>query len=358
MTTVAVIGDSHFDERSRWDECLSVHHWIRDDIHERRVSAVVHTGDVYERPSSPRERLAAFDWFESLGVPSAVVRGNHDAMRDLWLLEQVGLCQVVEAAQVVELAGVAIQCMAWPDTALLHSYEGSPLEAQRAVLRGLAAQTSSHERVIFAGHVQVRSSRVAGNERLVGQALELGIEDLGLANAGAYALGHIHLAQTWDVATHRGSAPVFYPGCPYRRTFGEPDEKGYSLLHWRDGRWVHEWIRTPCRGMHLITARFDGESGTGTFDGVPAILGDDDVRIRYTCDASRAAEARAWFTSWARERCPQAKLEARTEATASVRAPAVASRRTVPDQLEAMWQADNVSQAQRKRMAAMLEGLG
>ena len=32
----ALISDSHFDEGSRWEECLRLHNWIADDIAARR----------------------------------------------------------------------------------------------------------------------------------------------------------------------------------------------------------------------------------------------------------------------------------------------------------------------------------
>ena len=60
--TIATMGDSHWKERSpRWEECCRIHNWIADDMTERGVSAFVHTGDLVDGPSTPRERLAILD---------------------------------------------------------------------------------------------------------------------------------------------------------------------------------------------------------------------------------------------------------------------------------------------------------
>src|SRR5690606_33414630 len=91
VTRVAVIADSHFDEHSRFEECVRLHGWIADDLRARRVDAVVHTGDVYERKSTPLERQAVADWVRRVAsvAPVLVVRGNHDAVDDLPLLERL-----------------------------------------------------------------------------------------------------------------------------------------------------------------------------------------------------------------------------------------------------------------------------
>ena len=53
---VAILADSHFDEHSRFAECVRVHDWIADDIAARDVDLVLHAGDLYYRKSSPPER--------------------------------------------------------------------------------------------------------------------------------------------------------------------------------------------------------------------------------------------------------------------------------------------------------------
>ena len=68
MLRLAHIADSHFDETSRFDECVHVHDWIAADIIARGADLIVHSGDVYERKSTPRERIAVARFFQALAT--------------------------------------------------------------------------------------------------------------------------------------------------------------------------------------------------------------------------------------------------------------------------------------------------
>ena len=93
MTRIAVIADSHFDETpgGRFEECIRIHEWIAEDIAARGVDLVLHSGDLFERRSTPRERQAVADWLRAVArvAPVAIVRGNHDASGDLPLFERL-----------------------------------------------------------------------------------------------------------------------------------------------------------------------------------------------------------------------------------------------------------------------------
>src|SRR5688572_8347612 len=121
MLRIAVVADSHFDQHSRFEECVRLHDWIGEDATARGCRAWIHTGDLYERKSSPLERQAAARWLQRMTYfgPGVIVRGNHDAVEDLPLLERLDThndheITVIEGARVVELAGAAVACMGWP----------------------------------------------------------------------------------------------------------------------------------------------------------------------------------------------------------------------------------------------------
>ena len=119
VARLAVIGDSHFDETSRFDECVRLHDWIAEDMKSRGVTGVVHTGDVYERRSTPRERAAVAQWVQRVTnfAELLIIRGNHDALGDLPLLSRLRTAHtlnVEEEAGVYEVSGVTVAAMAWP----------------------------------------------------------------------------------------------------------------------------------------------------------------------------------------------------------------------------------------------------
>jgi len=280
MTRVAIIADSHFDESSRFDECCEIHEWIARDVALRDVDLVLHSGDVFERKSTPRERLAVRDWLRQVTehAPVCMVRGNHDAPRDLALFDALETrcpIRVVEGAELVSFGGfdcgrgIDVACMAWPRKAELLSRLGDVSDEQgdqiavnelRNVLRGLGVQRAPEplERpLIFLGHVQTRASRVSTGQPLVGCDFELGLEDLALVGADFYALGHVHLGQEWTI----DDAPVVYPGSPRRTAFGETEPKGYVVADFDQGRLVGwERVETPARQMILLEASWNGET--------------------------------------------------------------------------------------------------
>jgi exonuclease SbcD len=401
---IAVIGDSHFDETSRFDECVRIHEWIAQDIRARGVELVLHAGDVFERKSTPRERRAVADWLRSVAdvAPVVVVRGNHDVVGDLSIFSRLRTrhpITVEEGAATYVVAGVAVACLAWPRKAELLSRLGTTSheqgelgarEALRAVLLGLGQQLAEFNgpRVLLS-HAMVRGSRVSTGQPLLGCDMELGLEDLSLVGADAIALGHIHLGQDWSVENDGAIAPVFYPGSPRRTAYGETESKGYVVVSvdeevcgWKRGRgqaaegraMTWERIETPCAPMLLLTGEFVGSSmdpnGPDRVDEIwyhpdsrDADVQGAEVRVRYlvTSDErglARADEARLRADLVARG-AAAVKIEAEVVATSTARAPEVAAAVTLAAKLHAVWRArgDIPDEARAARLISMAHGL-
>lgn len=371
MTRVAVIADSHFDEASRFDECVRVHRWIADDLRERRVDLVLHSGDVFERKSTPRERAAVADWLRAVAdvAPVVIVRGNHDAIGDLPLFSRLRTRHpilVEEAASVRVIAGVAVACVAWPRKAEIAARAPGvdPSDALRLVLRGLGQELAEHTgpRVLLS-HAMVRGSMTSTGQPLVGCDMELGLEDLRLANADAYALGHIHMPQAWGQEPDSGQfvsigeAPIIYPGSPRRTAFGEVEEKGYVLLRLDDGgrrddlgRIGSAWERvaTPCTAMVLLESRYDADTGELVNTSGARVCIDDEIvgaeiRFRYEVVADHRAAARmkaeAKRDALLALGAAHVKVEEVVTAASAARAPEVAKARTLEEKLRALWAA-------------------
>lgn len=391
---VAVVADSHFDLGSRFEECVEVHRWISEDIRGRQVDLVVHSGDVYERASRPEERSAVAEWAQAVttNAPLVVVRGNHDAVGDLALLRRLrtNFDLIVEEAAGVHRVPtrrgpVSVACLAWPRKAHLAALVGdgdlerADGDALRAALRGMGHEMERFEgpRILLA-HAMVRGSVTSTGQPLVGCDHELGLGDLGLADADLYALGHIHRGQEFSM----GEAPCIYPGSPRRTAFGELEEKGYIVAEFEEGesgRWrcmSHELVRTPCRPMLQLEGEFHGEHVGLPGDVVvpagialsglpddPADLRGAEVRVRYLVEADRRDEAREYA---ARARADllergahSVKVEEQVVATTRARAPEVGRAQTLPEQLEAFWVAKgiDIDTERRARLLGRVAGL-
>jgi DNA repair exonuclease SbcCD nuclease subunit len=359
---IAFLSDSHYDESSRFDECIRLHDWIAKDAAERGCRIVLHGGDVFERRSTPKERLAVADWLHrvgSLGMDAMIARGNHDAPGDLHLINYLAL-----GGMVYEQPGerhltdwLRIACLPWPSRASILATAASRedgeqqiAEAVRDLLRGLRSEEPGVT-TLFLGHCMVRDSRTSTGQPLVGCDVEVGLEDLALVGADAYLLGHIHLHQQWDI----NGAPVIYPGSPRRTAFGESEAKGYVVLTVEEGLGVVGWefIEAPATPMVHVEAEWVHDHvGLPGDTIVPAGLCchkttniDDlrgaEVRFRWHVEPEHRQAARAAAERW---RCEAlgagavvVKLEEVVEATTRARAPEVAAALTVRDKLRALW---------------------
>lgn len=361
MKKLAFIADSHFDESSRFEETIRLHDWIAEDLRGRKVDLIVHGGDVFERKSTPTERIAVANWLRATAeiAPVVIVRGNHDALGDLAIFRSLRTkhsITVEEAAGVHLVRGIAIAAVAWPRKAhLLARLEGGHEEseqaagdAMRAVLRGLGAELAEHDGPrILAMHAMVRGSVTSVGQPLVGCDLELGLDDLALAGPHFVALGHIHAHQDWM----HGDLPIVYPGSPRRTAFGEVEEKGYLLVD-LDGEGSALWERVivPATPMLLGTDEWDGERASFVhgWDGidVEAVRGAE-IRLRYRVEADRREAAKAAAASVRVELIDRfgalsVKVEEEVIATVRARAPEIAAAKTLDEKLAALWRSRGV----------------
>ena len=361
MTRIAVIADSHYDEHSRFEECLRIHQWIARDLVERGVDLVLHAGDVFERKSTPRERMAFASWVRQVTdhAPLLIVRGNHDAVGDLPLfarLETKHPVIVEEGAAVHVVAGVAVGCLAWPRRAEILAaagHEGREAteqlagDALRAVLRGLGQELANQEGPrILLSHAMVRGSVTSTGQPLVGCDLEIGLDDLALAGADFVALGHIHKGQQWDP----GGVPMAYPGSPRRTSFGELESKAYlvvDLFPGRRGEIAVERVETPSTPMVHVDAevRELGGSLLLVAEDAPDDVRGAEVRLRYLVDADQrelgkrlAAERKEALL---RDGAVDVRVEEVVRPTTRARAPEVAKATTLEGKLRSFWAAKN-----------------
>jgi DNA repair exonuclease SbcCD nuclease subunit len=350
---VAVVADSHFDQHKRFEECIRMHDWIADDCARRGIDLFIHTGDVYERKSTPLERLAASAWFQKMAAlaPGVVIRGNHDAIDDLPLLAKLETdyaITVVETAAVVEIGPALIACVAWPRKAALlaatgtDSHEGGEAfaaESLRNVLRGLGDELAAHQGpTMLAMHAMVRDSVTSTGQPLVGCDLEIGLEDLALARAGAYFLGHIHKQQAWRI----GAAPCIYPGSPRRTNFGELEDKGYVVAEFSDAGALLSWdfVEVPATPMMHIEATWNAETASLSTEDDVDCRGAE-VRLRYTtpndCRQAARGDAERRRIELLDDGAVQVQLEECVQLEQRTRADAIPANVPLTDKVQAYW---------------------
>jgi DNA repair exonuclease SbcCD nuclease subunit len=390
---VLALGDSHFDSRSRFDECIRVHAWLADYIAREHIDVVIHCGDILERRSDPTERDAIAEWLQHVAehAPVLLVRGNHDVLTDLPLFARLRTKHrvVVEEGVGVHLMTTPggfvfpIGALAWPERRAMErrwaewaSQVGdrqhddpsrAALEGLWLALRELAnGGTVGCPPALVAAHAMVSGSAAAptvtgAGQPLVGCDLEIPVDAFSCFDGAPVVLGHVHKAQGWS------RPDVFYTGSPRRTAFGETEEKSVLVMTFeareaRDGnagaipswRTLHtERVPTPCVAMWLVeggpwpsTDPSDPSAGSCALavrepEGFRARGAE--IRLRYTTPADRRtvlrAEAEAWKRDWIAQGAVDVKLEELVIPTSSARAPGVASARTLNEKLRALWSA-------------------
>jgi len=357
----AILGDSHYKETSRFEECQRIHDWIANDAQEREVDVMCHTGDVYNGRSTEDERLAVARWVKAVTdhCPLIIVRGNHDRLRELRLLQKLETkypVVVEEAVGIHTVAGISIACMAWPrraelfaalDQTAAEQANANAAEFLRTILRNFRNACNGEGPHILLAHAMVRGSKVSTGQEMVGCDFELGLEDLALAGAPLVALGHIHKAQEW----RHGNTDIIYTGSPRRTNFGETEEKSYTIVEMDRTALLKHIERIPTPATQLLTIEtqwvnehygISGECEAGFLNYSIEEYKGAEVRFRYTVDSEyreiakqKAEEIKLKFLEQGAISC---NIE--DEVTPSTRAklPEITTVSSIEDKLKMFWE--------------------
>lgn len=343
-------GDLHVDEHSdRFDECKRILDWIASYVEAATPApdAVLISGDIYERNSTPAERLVAASLVRRCADVCRViiVRGNHDRKRDLALLAALASTHpiyVVEGREIVSLltqSGVTarIACMGWPTRANV-TMDGAAKDALRNVLADIGAQLApcSGPKILL-GHFDVAGAKVGEGQPMIGGALTLGLEDLALAGADAVVMGHIHKPQEWLY----NRRPIIYCGTPFRTDFGEPEDKSILSIEIDGDKVSWERIPTPARDMILAEASYT--DGAFRLVEEPVSVRNADIRIHYAVPKEHRDAAMRLALDigerWKASGAATVKIDDELVVVARAReeAVAVAAARTTEEKLLALW---------------------
>jgi DNA repair exonuclease SbcCD nuclease subunit len=345
-------GDHHFDEHGRFEECVRVHRFIAEEVARQRPDVFLSAGDIYERASTPKERAVVAAWLTEIAetCPVVIAKGNHDRPLDCELLGRLRTRHpivVEEACGVHHVGGAAIAVVAWPSRSSVAAMAGGELAGEalddetrrelQHVLRGLGDELARHDgpRILLV-HALINGARTSHGQLLRGGELNVGLEELGLAQADIVVAGHIHAAQAFEY----GGVPILYTGAPFRTAFGECEEKSILAAEVRRGAATWRRIPTPAAPMELREGRFvDGVLDVA----IPEHVEGAEVRLRYAVAADQreaaAREAEALAAALRARGAARVKLEPVVHAELRARAPEIALARGVAEKLRTLWEA-------------------
>lgn len=352
---IAHFADTHIGEHAKFAETLRCLHWAVEHAIAAGVDLFVHAGDLYDRKSTPTERLEASALIQRMAqhAPVVIVRGNHDAPGDVELLGRlVGRHDITafERPGVVDAGGARVIALPHFDRGQLAGMlpagcsideeNGVATSHLQALLRWVAVQAADFDGpTVLVSHLTVAGSVLGNGQPLVGHhILSLNAGDLVDTGVDFVALGHIHKAQEFSHGRIR------YPGSINRFTFGESEVKGYGLVRLgaKGELPTGDWIEVPTRPMLLIEGVYHGEPGR-IFDWsqtlLPGEIADADVRLRlrFTEDQQAAVAAHLPKLEADFAGAHHLKIEQVVTASQRVRSAEIAKAVTVADKVQAYW---------------------
>ena len=374
---LAHLSDTHCSERLRLDDWIEVHKEIARNIEKEGVDLIVHSGDWFHAKSTPRERIALWDFLRQClsFAPVFGVKGNHDAPGDLELITS-HLTGTEFPIKIVEAwnrtpwytGRFGLIGMPWIDKShfMAASSEAYDIgKSNRAVIekmqelldqmRKQATEIRDRDFIpIFVGHVMIAGSMLSNGQCLIGQTVELGWHEVDYIGAEYAALGHIHKAQEWGAPPKPGTdrpgrvGSVAYSGSTMRHNYGEPEQKSWRLAEFNDaGTFLRaHTYEIQTRPIIHIDIDWSGESPYMHIIPQDAEYNGALVRVRYKVEASgldiAARGARQVMKDLIEAGVHEVKVEAVIVQHDRVRAAEVKSASTLNEKLAAYWTARGI----------------
>jgi len=267
------------------DQCWRCLHAVTEKAQVERPDLVVVAGDIFDNQAvklgSDSARLAV-GWFSQIAAiaPVICVTGtpSHDgkAPEILAHINNPGIWVSAVPEQIVVAKGEIWTMQDFWDTAspdisdcdLIVSLVPAPtkqfwdsrggiLETDQEISQtmsgifagfgDIASQFSCPH--ILVGHFSVRGAEISESQVMVGREIEIGKDQLSLANAHLVLLGHIHKRQSIE-------PNIFYSGSLYPLNYGEKEDKGYYIQTIDGTATLSQFIKTPHRKLTRLIYDF------------------------------------------------------------------------------------------------------
>lgn len=258
-------ADLHYD-RDRQEEFFKSAECLLETAYKEKPDLITIAGDIFDRATNNTEssgfpRLEK--WFKALAdcAPVAVIYGTptHDIPGSLEFLEDIEAghkITICRAGQVNALEGGKIipACEAENPEILIFGIPevskgwllankndpgGDTTEAVKDALKkyllGLAAlrQDFSDSPCLVLYHGAIKGASLSDTQTLPPGGIELSADDLAMIGADYYSCGHIHMRQELP------GLPGMYEGSIYPKTWGETEQKAFSVINLVSGGWTN-----------------------------------------------------------------------------------------------------------------------
>ena len=359
------LGDLHVHLTGpRAAECRRVLDHIALNAAEIKPDVIIIAGDIYDRRSSPEERLYLAEFLTHLSAvaPVFAINGNHDDIDDVRLFRAEygwnNLVEILTEPAVRQTVAGTLCFLPWPNLANLAAAAGAGAsialrrEAAKTALldivRGFRAEIKPGTPSLLIAHMPVTGASMdSGQPVSGGDEIALSADELLEGGAAGVALGHIHLRQQISSSDGR---PVFYSGAPFRCNFGESKGmKGGLIWDWNGKSWVVTPWDVPARPMILLEGKWEDGKLNGPVDDETAnAIPDAEVRLRVEFptddrDAVRAAAEdlkKTLLESW---RAFSVTIDERPIAVSRTRCAEITAARTTADKLLAWAKAADLT---------------
>jgi len=372
---IAHISDTHVQEGSRLDELGSVLDAFLNEC--QGMDLILHTGDVFQKKNNATEENFFADFARRAAeiAPLVIVKGNHDAPRDLEIfskLETRNPIHVFERPGSVEIGDAGVIALPWFDKAHLVAQIAADIdqqesarqtiEAARQMLFVMGAQVSLLKQKglvpILAGHILVAGSETSTGQTLIGTTVELAAGDLLDVGAAYTALGHIHMTQDWM------NGRIAYAGSPIRQNHGETEDKGFRLIEIDGDHFRNDFIKLPAREILNLDVDWTvnvSPVGFNPSDFVDANLSGSLLRVRYRVRAQdmHLVDEEALRRMLAGRGAHSIKIEAVVVRENRIRSEQIVAARSSWEKVQAYWQAKGIEidDQARDRIQAKLESI-
>ena len=155
-----------------------------------------------------------------------------------------------------------ISAMPTPTKQFMQAGDEDLASALTPIFAGFGAQAAQYEVPhIHVGHYCVRGAAISENQTMVGRDIEIGRDQIELANPDIVCLGHIHLSQEVEPG-------MFYAGSLIKKNHGEADDKGFYIYDLEKAKGNPTFINTPADRLLRIRWDFTAEGRTADIEDV------------------------------------------------------------------------------------------
>jgi len=178
-----------------------------------------------------------------------------------------------------------ISAMPTPTKQFMQAGDDDLASALTPIFAGFGAQAAQYEDVphIHVGHYCVRGASISEDQTMVGRDIEIGRDQIELANPDIVCLGHIHLHQEVEPG-------MFYSGALIKKDHGEYDDKGFYIYDLSMAKGNPKFIQTPSDRLLRIREDFTVDGNT--------FIDADMVLHTYGPDELKGAILKVEFTFW------------------------------------------------------------